>query len=289
MVAAMDPGMVGKLVLITGGTSGIGERSAAALAKLGAQVVLTGRDEARAVAVAARLREETGGEVRGLALDLESLDDVRRFAAGFVQEHPRLDVLINNAGAGFQERRVTKDGFEASLAVNVLGPYLLTHLLLGALRAGAPARVVFVNSGLHRMVKLDWDDLQSERDYKGFPRAYGRAKLALLLTTNALARRLAGSGVVVHSADPGQAATNYGEQWTGLTRFFWYTLMKPFVSTTAQAARSTVALASEAAFAQRSGLYVAPPAKEIKAAAAAYDVAAGDRMLATVERLLGLV
>lgn len=280
--------MSGKLVLITGGTSGIGERSAAALARLGARVILTGRGAARAEAAAAKLREETGGDVRGLSLDLESLADVRRFAAEFTQAHPKLDVLINNAGAGFQERRVTAEGFEASLAVNVLGPYLLTHLLLGALKAAAPARVVFVNSGLHRMVKLDWDDLQSERGYKGFPKAYGRAKLALLLTTHALARRLDGSGVVVHSADPGQAATNYGEQWTGLTKFFWYTLMKPFVSTPDKAARSTVALASDPAFAQRTGLYVAPPAKEIRPAAGSDDPAAGERMLATVEKLVGI-
>lgn len=278
--------MTGKWVLITGGTSGIGERSAAALAGLGARVVLTGRDAARAEAAAAKLRTETSRDVHGLGLDLESLADVRRFAAAFTQEHPKLDVLINNAGAGFQERRVTKDGFEASLAVNLLGPYLLTHLLLDTLKAAAPARVVFVNSGLHRMVKLDWDDLQSERNYKGFPQAYGRAKLALLLTTYALARRLDGSGVVVHSADPGQAATSYGEQWTGLTRFFWYMLMKPFVSTPAQASRSTVALASHPAFARRTGLYVAPPAKEIKSSAASYEESAGDRMLATVEKLL---
>lgn len=280
--------MSGKLVLITGGTSGIGERTAAALARLGARVALTGRGAARAEAAAAKLREETGGEVTGLSLDLESLADVRRFAAEFAQAHPRLDVLINNAGAGFQERRVSKDGFEASFAVNVLGPYLLTHLLLDTLKAAAPARIVFVNSGLHRMVKLDWDDLQTERDYKGFPKAYGRAKLALLHTTYALARRLEGSGVVVQSADPGQAATNYGEQWTGLTRFFWYTLMKPFVSTPEKAARSSVALASDPAFAQRTGLYVAPPAKEIKSSPASYDVAAGDRMLAAVEKLIGV-
>jgi retinol dehydrogenase-14 len=280
--------MSGKTVLITGGTSGIGERSAAALARRGARVILTGRDATRAAAAAALLREETGGAVFGMGLDLESLADVRRFAAEFLREHPRLDVLVNNAGAGYPERRTTPEGLEASLAINHFGPFLLTHLLLGALQAAAPARVIFVNSGLHRMAKLDWDDLQYERNYKGFPDAYGRAKLVSLLCAYELARQFEPLGVSVHVADPGMAATNYGKTWTGLTRLFYYTLLRPFQSTPDNAARSTVALATDPSYARRSGLYVAPPGKEIKSSPASYDRAAGAKLIALSERLVGL-
>ncbi len=284
----MAAAMTGKTVLITGGTSGIGGRSAAALARLGAKVVLTGRDAGRAEAAAAKLRSETGGDVTAMHLDLESLADVRRFAAAFTQAHPRLDVLINNAGAGYQERRVTSEGLEATLVVNHLGPFLLTHLLLDALTAAAPSRVIFVSSGLHRMVKLDFEDLQAERKYKGFPDVYGRAKLAVTVCAYALARKLAGSGVVVNVADPGIASTSYADSWTGLTRFFYYTILRPFQSTPDQAARSTVALASDPAFADKTGLYVAPPAKIIKSSKDSYDEAAGQRMFELSTKLVGL-
>ncbi len=280
--------MQGKTVLITGGTSGLGEQTAIALARMGARVVLTGRDAARAAASARKIAEDTGGQLEGMRLDLESLADVRRFAGEFTQAHPRLDVLINNAGGGYPERKVTADGLEASMATNHFGPFLLTELLLPALKAAAPSRIITVSSGLHRMAAIDFEDLQYERKYKGFPAAYGRAKLAALLCTYELARRVAGTGVMVNVADPGLAATNYGKEWKGLTKLVWYTLMRPFQTAPEKAAQPAIRLASDPAAAQMHASYVSPPFKPIKSSPASYDEAAAAKLWAISETLTGV-
>src|SRR5438128_11385919 len=184
--------MDGKVVLVTGATQGIGKESAAALAKLGATVVMVGRDKARGEAALAEVKTRSGSDAVELLLaDLSSIAEVRRLAAGFKARHDKLDVLLNNAGAINAGRKLSPDGLELTFAVNHLAYFLLTDLLLPVLEASAPARIVNVASDAHSGLKLDFGDLQSEKRYLSFE-AYGRSKLANVLFTYELARRLEG-------------------------------------------------------------------------------------------------
>ncbi|HEX2987190.1 MAG TPA: SDR family NAD(P)-dependent oxidoreductase, partial [Chloroflexota bacterium] len=173
--------MKGKLCVVTGATSGIGRETALGLARLGAEVVVVGRDRTKTEGVTKEIREETGNSAVHYALaDLSSQTEIRRLAQELKDRFPRLDVLVNNAGALFMSRQETVDGIEMSLAVNYLGAFLLTNLLLDRLTATAPARIVNVAAEAHRQAKLDLDDLTwSKKRYHGQP-AYARAKLALL-------------------------------------------------------------------------------------------------------------
>jgi len=202
--------MAGRVCVVTGATSGVGRATALGLARLGATVVACGRDEARTRATVDALRRESGNPAVEHALaDLTDQAQVRALAAEIAGRHPRLDVLINNAGGFFMRRRESVDGVEMTLALNHLAPFLLTNLLLDRLRAGAPARVINVSSDMHRNVTLDLDDLQMTAGYRGIP-AYSRAKLALVLFTYELARRLEGSGVTANALHPGFVATGIG-------------------------------------------------------------------------------
>jgi retinol dehydrogenase-14 len=203
--------LTGRTVLITGANSGIGKATAAILAGQGAGVTITSRNRDRGEAAAGDIRREAGG--RGSVsvgdLDLARLSSVRAFAEQFRAEHPRLDVLVLNAGLTLARREVTEDGFEMQLQVNHLGHFLLTHLLLDRLRSSAPARVVVVASVAHKAGGIDFDDLQLEHSYSGM-RAYGRSKLANVLFTRELARRLEGTGVTVNAMHPGTVRTGWG-------------------------------------------------------------------------------
>lgn len=201
--------MAGKVAMVTGAGSGQGFETALALAKKGATVVMVGRNRGRMEGPAREVRERSGnGGIEVMAADLSSMASVRGLAEGFPARHGRLDVLVNNAGVFDGERRVTEDGFEEMFAVNHLAPFLLTNLLLDALKEGAPSRVVNVNSGAHALGRLDFLDLQSERRF-GLMRTYGASKLANLLFTYELARRQAnaGTGVAVNALDPGLTGT----------------------------------------------------------------------------------
>ena len=206
------PDLAGRTILITGGNSGIGKATAAALTAAGASVVITARDPGRGEQAVRDIRAAANGrgsvEVR--ELDLSRLASVRSFAEAFLADHPRLDVLILNAGLTAAKRSVTEDGFETLFQVNHLAHFLLTHLLRERLVASAPARVVVVSSSSHRQAgALDFDDLQSEHGYVGL-RAYARTKLANVLFARELARRLEGSGVTVNSLHPGTVRTGWG-------------------------------------------------------------------------------
>ena len=192
-----------RTVFITGTTSGIGRESARQLGKLGARVVMGVRDVDRGKAIAARIQND-GGSPEVLPLDLASLDSVRDMAAKFSDKHDLLDVLVNNAGVALRHREVTPDGHERTWQTNFLGGYLLTRLLLPALRRGDRPRIVNVSSEAHRTGRIDWDDLELSRDYGGF-RAYANTKLAQILFTRELARRE--PGIMVHSLHPGALAT----------------------------------------------------------------------------------
>ncbi len=212
--------MRGRVCLVTGATSGIGRATAAGLARRGATVVLGAREAGRGRRVLEEIRGETGNEALELLVgDLSRLADVRGMAAEFKERHDRLHVLVNNAGTIFPARRRTEEGLETTFVVNHLAPFLLTNLLLDRLVAGAPARVVNVVSATHRLGRIDPASLPPRGEKGGLLadwRAYNRSKLATVLFTCELARRLEGTGVTVNCLHPGLVATNAGGEGRGL-------------------------------------------------------------------------
>lgn len=241
------------LCVITGATHGIGEATAHALAGSDTRLVLVARDAARAAAVADRIRARQPAAVIDVELaDLSSMNAVRRLASRLAGRYQRIDVLINNAGVYPFKRRVTEDGFELSLAVNHLAPFLLTNLLWDRLIASSPSRVINVNSSAHEAVSIDLDDLQMERDFDS-SRAYGRTKLANMLFTVEAARRVAADKMTVNAMHPGLVATNFANVG-GIVSVAW-TIMKPFLRTPAQGADTVVYLATSPAVSGRSGGY----------------------------------
>ncbi len=205
---AMQP-MASKTVLVTGGTAGIGKATAEGCARLGARVGIAGRDRRRAESAAIDIKARTGRTVDVFVADLSSLAEVRRLAAEVLDAYPRLDVLVNNAAGRWATRHTTADGLERTLAVNHLAPFLLTWLLLDRLKDNAPARIITVASALHAMGKIDFDDLQGAARYNG-TRAYNQSKLANIMFTYELARRLDGSGVTATVLHPGVVRTSLG-------------------------------------------------------------------------------
>jgi NAD(P)-dependent dehydrogenase (short-subunit alcohol dehydrogenase family) len=236
--------MVGKIVMITGGTGGIGKATAIGLARLGARVGITGRDVTRTGQVAADIRAASGNpEVGAFAADMSSQAEVRRLAVAVLETYPRLDVLINNVGGFWAHRHPTADGLERTFALNHLAPFLLTNLLLDRLKASAPARVVTVSSGAQSAGRIDFDDLQSARNYSG-QRAYSQSKLANIMFTNELARRLEGTGVTATSVHPGVVRTNFGAEDQAWLFTVVSHVVLPFLKTPAQGAQTSIYLAS---------------------------------------------
>jgi retinol dehydrogenase 14 len=236
--------MTGKVVLITGGTGGIGKATAIGLATLGARVGIVGRDLARAESAAADLRAASGNPaVDAFAADMTSQAEVRRLAVAVLGAYPQLHVLVNNVGGFWAHRHPTADGLERTFALNHLAPFLLTNLLLDRLKASAPARVVTVSSGAQSMGRIAFDDLQGARNYSG-QRAYNQSKLANVMFTNELARRLEGTGVTANSLHPGVVRSNFGAE----DQARWFAIMSPVIlpllKTPAQGAQTSIYLAS---------------------------------------------
>src|SRR5262245_17711398 len=199
--------MQGKTCLVTGATSGIGLIAARELARRGARVIIVGRNPAKCNDVLAQIQAETGNaEVQALIADLSSQEQVRQLARQFLGRYPHLNVLVNNAGGMWLRRELTVDGLEMTFAVNHLAYFLLTHLLLDAIKSSDSARIVNVASGAHRRATIDFDDLMGERRYRGW-QAYCRSKLANLLFTYELARRIEGTGLIANALHPGWVAT----------------------------------------------------------------------------------
>jgi NAD(P)-dependent dehydrogenase (short-subunit alcohol dehydrogenase family) len=248
------PELTGRTVVVTGASSGIGLAAAEQLARLGADLVLVGRDPARLEAAVGRVGAAGGpGAVAALRCDLERLADVRALAAELLARCPRIFALVNDAGGASARRRVTADGFERTLGVNHLAPYLLTRLLEGRLRESAPSRIVNVASEGHRRGDLDFSDLQLERGY-AMMRAYGRSKLCNILFTRALARRLAGTGVTATCLHPGVVSTRI---WEGAP---WplrpvFAVARWFMISPERSAESVVRLVADPALAGVSGAY----------------------------------
>ncbi|MET0153266.1 MAG: SDR family oxidoreductase [Candidatus Binatia bacterium] len=244
--------LAGKTCLVTGATAGIGRVTARELARLGARVFLVARDPARGEALACEIRGE-GGSAELLVADLSSQAEVRGLARRFLARDEPLHVLINNAGVFEVSRKLTSDRIEAVFAVNHLAYFLLTLLFLERLRESAPARIINVASEAHRWGTVDFDDLEGAKSYRSM-RIYGRSKLANILFTNELARRLEGSGVTANCLHPGTVATRLGSQNGALARMLIASL-RPFLRTPEDGASTTIYLAASPEVARVTGGY----------------------------------
>ncbi len=243
--------MHGKVVVITGGTSGIGQVAAEKLAAMGARIVLVARDRQRGEASLRRLPGPASHSV--LYADLSLLSGMKSAAAEIAAAEPRIDVLINNAGALFTNRQLTPDGLEKTFAVNHLAYYVLTEGLRERLIASAPARIVSTSSDAHKGARLDFNDLQSSNAYSGF-KVYGRSKLCNILFTRELARQLKGTNVTANCLHPGFVATRFGDQSGGFLGSA-IGFAKFFAISPEKGAETIVYLASSAAVENVSGQY----------------------------------
>jgi NAD(P)-dependent dehydrogenase (short-subunit alcohol dehydrogenase family) len=278
--------MDGRVCLVTGGNAGIGEATAAGLARLGADVTIVSRDAAKGKAAADRIKADTGRRVRVLPGDLGSLAGVRALAERVRDALPRLHVLVNNAGLLATERRETPDGFELTFGVNHLAPFLLTNLLLDRLVESGTARVVNVSSALYARGALDFEDLQMEKGFDGF-KAYARSKMCNVLFTRELARRLEGRGATANSLHPGVVRTGLADDAKGLVGR-GMRLVQPLLTSPAKGARTSIHLAASHDVATVSGAYfVNCRARKVTRYARKPEHA---RLLWTVsERLTGLI
>jgi NAD(P)-dependent dehydrogenase (short-subunit alcohol dehydrogenase family) len=278
--------MAGRTVLVTGGTGGIGKATAVGLALMGANVAITGRDAARAQQAAADIRSATGATVDVFIADLSTQSEVCRLAAEALEQLPRIDVLVNNVGGYWNTRHVTTDGLERTLAVNHLAPFLLTRLLLDRLEQSAPARVVTVSSHAHGQGRIDFDDLQGERSYSG-ARAYNQSKLANLLFTYELARRLQHTAITANALHPGVVSTSFGaDDPSGIQRRL-VPFMRPFMRSPGQGAATSIHLASAPDLEQVTGRFFAN-SKPKDSSQRSYDQAAAARLWQVSNELVAL-
>ncbi|WP_437479259.1 SDR family oxidoreductase [Sorangium sp. So ce1014] len=275
--------MNGKVCVVTGGNTGIGKETARGLAQRGATVVLACRDVGRAEAARDDIARTTGrGDVEVIALDLGSKASIRAFGEKLRAKHDRLDVLVNNAGVWQRSRSTTQDGIEATFGVNHVGTWLLTQELLPLLKRSAPSRIVVLSSAVHYRGQMGWDDLQFERrKYSSFA-AYCQSKLANVLFTKALSRRLEGTGVTVNAVHPGVVATELSRDYPKLV----LKLLSLFMLTPEQGAACSLHVATAPDRAGVTGEYFEK--SRIKpAAAAALDEAAQERLWKLTEALAG--
>jgi len=279
--------MAGKTVLVTGATGGIGKATAMGLATMGANLAITGRDRERTECAAREVRAAGRGQVDVFVADLSSQAEVRRLAGEVLQTCPRIDVLVNNVGGYWNTRHVTADGLEHTFALNHLAPFLLTNMLLDRLRQSAPARVVTVSSNAHATGRINFDDLQGERSYSG-SRAYNQSKLASILFTYELARKLQASAVTANALHPGVVNTSFGaEDPRGIQRLI-IPFARPFLKTPTRGAATSIHLASSPDLEQVTGRYFAD-SKPRRSSKRSYDQAAAARLWQVSFALVGLI
>jgi NAD(P)-dependent dehydrogenase (short-subunit alcohol dehydrogenase family) len=280
----MRGSMENKVAVVTGANTGIGKATAEGLARLGATVVLACRDLTKARAAADDLRAATGSTaLHPMRLDLASLADVGAFARALVAEHPRLDVLIENAGVSTGRRRLSSDGHELDFAVNHLGHFHLTQLLLPSLKAAAPSRVVIVSSTVHKAAKLDFEDIEGERRWSVMG-SYSRSKLANLLFMRELSRRLEGTRVTANALHPGVIASELARDFPAPLRF----LTHLFFKSPEKGARTSLHLATAPELANVSGRYFVD-CRETRPGRAALDDDAARRLWVLSEQLVAAV
>jgi NAD(P)-dependent dehydrogenase (short-subunit alcohol dehydrogenase family) len=283
----MPMGLEGKVCVITGATSGIGEVAAVELARQGARLVLIARDQARGEATLARLREIAPAAAHRVHYaDLATIAEMRRVAGEIAAAEPRIDLLVNNAGALFTARQVTADGLEKHFAVNHVAYFVITQVLRERLVAAAPARVVSTASGAHYGGRLDLDDLQFANGYSGV-QAYKRSKLYNVMWTRELARRLAGTGVTANCFHPGFVATRYGDNAGGFLSWGVRVAKTLFAISSEKGAQTLVYLASSPEVSEVTGGYFTRC--ELKTPSeAAQDDAAARRLWDETARLAGM-
>jgi retinol dehydrogenase-14 len=247
--------LAGRTVLVTGATSGIGWEASVSFADMGARLIMVGRDASKTARKVEEVRQRSGSKtVDSLLCDFSSQAQIQRLAEKFRASYDRLHVLVNNAGTVFTKRTLTADGIESTFAVNYLGAFLLTNLLLDVLKASAPARVVNVSSSGHYGGTMDFNDLGFEHGYQ-IMRAYGRSKLADVLFTRQLAKRLKGTGVTVNALHPGTVATGIWDHAPAFTRPFFSVAKRLFMISPAAGAETIVYLATSPEVEGKTGLY----------------------------------
>ncbi len=279
--------MKDRVVLVTGANSGIGRAASLALAKMGATVVMVARNKERGEAARSEIiRESQNSSVDLLLADLSSLESVRQLATEFQRKYSKLHVLINNAGLFNQRRHVTMDGYEDTFATNYLAPFLLTNLQLDLLKASAPSRIINVSSVGHYNGHINFDDLNLEKDYSGW-KAYGQSKLALVLFTHELAKKLQGTAVTVNAVHPGTVATNIWSRPLGPAGFIM-ALPKLFMTTPRQGAETIVYLASSPDAEDLNGEYL-EKLKVKKSSDESYNEEIAQRLWDVSAKLTGLL
>lgn len=276
--------MIGKTAVVTGGTSGIGLATARALADRGADVLLVGRSAERGRAALSSLGTAARRRARFFKADLSAMGEVEAVAGEIANATPSVDVLVNNAGALFSSRRVTRDGLEMTFALNHLSYFLLTRKLLE--RMAEDGRIVNVASRAHFGASLDFADLQATRGYNGW-RAYQRSKLANVYFTYALARRLEGRNVTVNCLHPGFVDSRFGDDSQGVFGLAFSTAKTLLAVRPEEAARAVVDLAASCELAGRSGCYFSH-GHQTRSSAASYDREAGERLWTVSSALTGL-
>jgi NAD(P)-dependent dehydrogenase (short-subunit alcohol dehydrogenase family) len=279
--------MTGKVCVVTGSNSGIGKETALALAELGATLVMVARNQERGKKALEEIVTRTGNHSVSLMIcDMSSMASIRSFATDLKKSYSHVDVLINNAGAEFVKRQVTAEGFEQTFAVDYLAPFLLTYELLDLLKASAPSRIINVSSGLAKNGKINFDDLQNEKNYKGM-QAYSNAKLMLMLFTYELSRRLSETGVTVNVLMPGFVATNLGKNSGSLRSAIMFTMVRPMQISAKRGAETSVYLASADEVKDVSGKCFSKK-KAVETCPVSYDQKAQKRLWDETIRLLGL-
>lgn len=277
--------MTGKTVLITGGSAGIGKATALGLAAMGARVAITGRNPQRVHAAARDIRDAHRGEVLTFVADLSSQSEVRRLADEVQHALPRIDVLINNVGGYWNTRRVTVDGLEHTFALNHLAPFLLTNLLLDRLKVSACARVVTVASNAQAIGRIDFDDLQGEQSFSG-ARAYNQSKLANVLFTYELARRLRNTDITANALHPGAVNTSFGAADPALVQRWLVPFLRPLMKSPARGAATSIHLASAHELERVTGRFFANSQAK-PSSARSYDEATAARLWHVSSHLVG--
>lgn len=275
--------------MITGPNSGIGKATALGLAKMGAAVVMVCRDRKKAEAALNEIREESGNNSMDLFIvDLSSQASIRKLVKSYLSKYKKVDVLINNAGVYFTKRHITVDGIETTFAVNYLAPFLLTNLLLDTLKSSTPARIINVAGTYHSKGTINFDDLQGEKDYDG-ARAHNQSKLALVLFTYELAKKMEGTGVTVNCLHPGFVATNLVEKDKDFPFFskLLYKSIKPFFKSPEKGAETSIYLASSPEVEGITGKYFVKK-KAVKSSKESYDKSIAKRLWQISEELTNL-
>ncbi len=282
----IDNIMQDKVCLVTGATSGIGEETAKVLAKSGATVIVVGRSEQKCAETVTQIRQQTSkAQVEYMVANLSSQKSIRALVKQFKNKYSRLDVLVNNAGAIYLSRQQSVDGYELTFALNHLGYFLLTNLLLDRILASAPSRIINISSAMHSGAPLDFDDLQNTRKYDGM-RVYGQSKLANVLFTYELARRLEGKGVTVNAVHPGMVATNFAANNGVLGK-----IARPFINlgsiSITEGAETMIYLATSPEVEGVTGKYFVR-CKPRQSSPASYDEAVQKKLWQVSEEMIGL-